>query len=62
MKAVYNTNRRKTYRYPLNIKGKLSITNESDEITIENEIEIMNISIEGIKIFFKLGKSSFPNI
>jgi hypothetical protein len=53
MYDVYNSNRRKTSRFILEIKAKLFIIDENDLVLIEKEIEILNISMEGIKIYFQ---------
>jgi hypothetical protein len=53
MSDILISNRRKTSRFPVEIFAKLSILNRDDTVFIEKDIEILNISIEGIKIFFK---------
>jgi hypothetical protein len=52
MTGLYNSNRRKTSRFIMEVKAKLLIFDD-DSVLIEKDIEILNISMEGIKIFFQ---------
>jgi hypothetical protein len=50
----YSSNRRKTARHSLNIKGKIVIRNGNDEIA--ESVEIENISYEGMGVVFSNNK------
>jgi hypothetical protein len=53
MEKIFNSNRRNTTRFPVEIFAKISILSKYNAVIIQKEVEIINISFEGIKIFFK---------